>query len=41
MSRPPKPIERFKITLTRVSDDEGRLQPAWENTVAEVHFRVR
>lgn len=41
MSRPPKPIERFKITLTRVSDDEGRLQLAWENTVAEVQFHVR
>ncbi len=41
VSRPPKPIERYKISLTRMSDTEGQLQLAWENTIAEARFRVR
>ena len=41
MSRPPKPIERFKITLTRTADTKGQLKLAWENTVAVADFVVR
>jgi len=40
MSKPPKPIERFKITLSRASGNEGRLSLAWENTIATVSFTV-
>jgi hypothetical protein len=41
MSRPPKPIERFKITLTKTADTKGQLKLAWENTAATVDFVVR
>jgi hypothetical protein len=41
MSRPPKPIERFKIILTKTADAKGQLKLAWENTVATVDFVVR
>ena len=41
MSRPPKPIERFKITLTKTADAKGQLKLAWENIVATVDFVVR
>jgi hypothetical protein len=41
MSRPPKPTERFRITLTKTADTKGQLKLAWENTVATVDFVVR
>ena len=41
MSRPPKPIERYRITLTKTGPTKGRLTLAWENTVASVDFGVR
>ena len=41
MSRPPKPIERFKITLAKTGDTKGQLKLAWENAVAAVDFVVR
>ena len=41
MSRPPKLVERFKITLTRTADTKGQLKLAWENTVAAADFVVR
>lgn len=41
LSRPPKPIERLKITLTKTSLTQGQLTLAWENTVATVEFVVR
>lgn len=40
MSRSPKPIETYRMTLTRVSGNEGRLILAWENTIAAVTFTV-
>jgi hypothetical protein len=40
MSKPPKPIEHYKITLSRVSDKEGKIELAWENTIASVNFTV-
>jgi Protein of unknown function (DUF2911) len=41
MSRPPKPIETYKITLTKTGITEGQLKMAWENTVATAGFVVR
>jgi hypothetical protein len=41
MSKPAKTIERYRMTLTRVSDTEGQLELAWENTVASVRFRLK
>ena len=41
MSRPPKPIDTYKMTLTRTGPSEGQLKLAWENTIASVDFVVR
>jgi hypothetical protein len=41
VSRPPKPIETYKITLTKTTGMEGQLKLAWENAVATVGFAVR
>ena len=36
MSKPPKPIETYKMTLSSLGANKAKLQLAWENTVAEV-----
>ena len=36
MSKPPKPIETYKMTLSSLGANKGKLQLAWENTIAEV-----
>ena len=41
MSRPLKPIETYRITLTKTGATEGQLKMAWENTVATAGFVVR
>ena len=41
MSRPPKPVETFKMTLAKASATQGQLKLAWENTVAAVDFEVK
>ncbi|MDQ6666334.1 MAG: DUF2911 domain-containing protein [Acidobacteriota bacterium] len=41
MSRPPAPIETFKITLTGDGGKKGKLTMAWENTAASVPFTVK
>jgi hypothetical protein len=41
MSRPPKTIEKFRITLSKTGVSEGRMELAWENTVASVDFTVK
>jgi hypothetical protein len=41
ISRPAKPIETYKITLTKTADTEGQLKMAWEKTVATAGFVVR
>ena len=43
MSKPPKPIEKFRITLSKASKtgNEGQIELAWENTVATVGFQVQ
>jgi hypothetical protein len=41
MSKPPKPVETYKMTLTSAGGNKGKLQLAWENTVAEVAITVK
>jgi Protein of unknown function (DUF2911) len=41
MSKPPKPIETYKMTLSSTGPNKGKLQLAWENTVAEVPITVK
>jgi hypothetical protein len=37
----PKPVERFRITLSRPEQGNSRLEMAWENTVATVPVKVK
>jgi Protein of unknown function (DUF2911) len=41
MSRPPKPIEMLKITLSSSGGNQGKLEIAWENYIASVPFTVK
>jgi hypothetical protein len=41
MSKPPKPIETYKMTLSSPGANKAKLQLAWENTVAEVPILVK
>jgi len=41
LSRPAKPVETYRITLTKTGATEGQLKMAWENTVATACFVVR
>ena len=41
MSKPSKPIETYKMTLSNLGGNKGKLQLAWENTIADVTFTVR
>jgi hypothetical protein len=41
MSKPPAPVEVFKITLTATGPNSGTMQFAWENKVASVPFTVK
>lgn len=41
MSKPPAPVETFKITLNHTGGNKGTLQMEWENTVATVPFTVK
>jgi hypothetical protein len=41
LSRPPKRVETYKMTLTKSGDTQGQLKLAWENTIATVDFVVR
>jgi Protein of unknown function (DUF2911) len=40
MSHPPKTIEKLRITLSKTGLEKGRLELAWEDTVASVGFTV-
>ena len=40
MSKPPKPIETYKMTLSHTGGNQGELKLAWETTVATVGLRV-
>ncbi|MGI8992068.1 MAG: DUF2911 domain-containing protein [Bryobacteraceae bacterium] len=41
VSRPPAPVETFKIALSGEGGKKGKLTMAWENTVASVPFTVK
>jgi hypothetical protein len=41
MSKPPKPIDTYKMTLSSLGANKGKLQLAWENTIAEVGITVK
>jgi len=40
MSHPARTIEKFRITLSKTGRSEGRLEMAWEDTIASVGFTV-
>ena len=41
MSKPPAPIETYKMTLSSASANQGKLQLEWENVIASVPFTVK
>ena len=41
ISKPPKPIETLKITLSAAGGNQGKLEMAWDNYVASVPFIVK
>jgi hypothetical protein len=41
MSKPAKPIETYKMTLSSLGANKGKLQLEWENTIAEVPITVK
>ena len=41
MSKPARPVETYKMTLSSAGGNKGKLQLEWENTIAEVPFTVR
>jgi hypothetical protein len=41
MSKPPKPVETYKMTLSSLGGPKGKLRLEWENTVAEVPITVK
>jgi hypothetical protein len=41
MSKPPAPIETYKMTLSSASGNKGKLQLEWENVIASVPLTVK
>jgi len=41
MSKPPAPIETYRMTLAKESSDTGLLKLEWENTIASVMFTAK
>ncbi len=41
MTKPPAPIETYKMSLTGLGGNRGKLELAWEDVVASVDFTVR
>lgn len=41
MSKSPKPIETYRMTLTSLGGNKGELRLEWENTIAEVPITVK
>ena len=40
LSKSPKTLEHYKMTLTKTGTDAGQLELSWENTVATVTFKI-
>jgi hypothetical protein len=41
MSKPPKPVETLKITLSALGGNQGKLEIEWENYTATAPFTVK
>jgi len=41
VSKPPEPIETYKMTLSSTGANAGLLQLEWENVIASVPFKVK
>jgi hypothetical protein len=41
MSKPPAPVETYKISLLSTGGNEGKLQLEWENVIASVNFTAK
>jgi hypothetical protein len=41
VTKPPAPIETFKITLSSTGGNKGSLQMEWENVIASVPITVK
>jgi hypothetical protein len=41
MSKPASPIDKYKMTLSAVGGNQGKLQLEWETTIASVPFTVK
>jgi hypothetical protein len=41
MSKPPAPIETYKMTLFSTGASAGKLQLEWDNFIASVPFTVK
>jgi len=41
VTKPPAPIETYKMTLSSAGGNKGKLQLEWENVVAAVDFTVK
>jgi hypothetical protein len=41
MSKPPAPIETYKMTLSSAGGNQGKLQLEWEKVIASVPFTVK
>jgi hypothetical protein len=41
MSKPPAPIEIYKMTLSSAGGTKGKLQLEWENIIASVPITVK
>ncbi len=41
MSKPPKPIEKYKMMLSGLGANKAKLELEWENTIAEVPITVK
>ena len=41
MSKPPAPIEKYRMTLSSLGGNKAKLELAWENTIASVTITVK
>jgi hypothetical protein len=41
MSKPPAPVEQYRMTLSSAGGNKGKLELAWENMAGSVNFTVK